>query len=258
MLRMHYIKIREEFKDLELEKELQQVKIEEELEKKEPLFPCDYFDLIRGTGTGGLEKVIKAIVKEWTGRSETTLSDDGALGGLRRFVCSMTAHNMNARQPVLFRSYPSSKNVIPCTVWQAARATSAAPTFFKRIRIGHLSWPESGLSYQHRDWPARDDRGAEAAMLRKCDPCWDIKAMIAMATDCEETAEQMAKYVKDRSKTYFRLNVDRGLQKVKLAGWDRLDEVASHTRQYIEVHEVGKCLDNAAKAMLGWSATSGQ
>jgi len=44
--------------------------------------------------------------------------------------------------PVLFRiyQYRGTQAVIRtpegCKIWQAARATSAAPTFFKRIKIG--------------------------------------------------------------------------------------------------------------------------
>jgi patatin-like phospholipase/acyl hydrolase len=39
--------------------------------------------------------------------------------------------------PTLFRTYEVPKSPGPkCKIWEAARATSAAPTFFKPIEIG--------------------------------------------------------------------------------------------------------------------------
>lgn len=39
--------------------------------------------------------------------------------------------------PTLFQTYNVERNrTYNCTIWEAARATSAAPTFFKRITIG--------------------------------------------------------------------------------------------------------------------------
>src|SRR5271154_3147452 len=62
-----------------------------------------------------------------------------------RFVCAMSALNMAAGIPHLFRSYQAPKNqTFNCTIWEAARATSAAPTFFEQIVIGE---PGSSLSY---------------------------------------------------------------------------------------------------------------
>ncbi|KAJ7109063.1 acyl transferase/acyl hydrolase/lysophospholipase, partial [Mycena crocata] len=228
-----------------------------------------------------LEKMIKNIVEDRAGDSETPLLDDGALGGkCRVFVCAMSAHNLNAKKAVLFRSYPSPKNVpISCTIWQAARATSAAPTFFKRALIGPPTRPEpfidGGVGQNNPTEQLLSEAeaifpGQKVACLisigtgqpgtievrkpgvfeRNVVAVGTIKAMVAMATDCEETAERMEKRFEDRPKTYFRFNVDRGLQKVKLGDWDRMNEVAAHTRQYMQVNEVGRRLDDAVRAML--------
>ena len=43
---------------------------------------------------------------------------------------------MDANIPVLFRTYQSHEPHSNCKIWEAARATSAAPTFFKQIEIG--------------------------------------------------------------------------------------------------------------------------
>ncbi|KAJ7434163.1 acyl transferase/acyl hydrolase/lysophospholipase, partial [Mycena latifolia] len=311
-----------------LEMIMHRIKASENL--AEPPLPCEYFDLIGGTSTGGiiaimlgrlrmsveqaiecyddlsgkvfrrskllgdgkykatmLEKVIKSIVEERTGDSETSLLDDGTLGGkCRMFVCSMNAHSVSGRRPVLFRSYLSPKTVpISCKVWEAARATSAAPTFFKRMLIGpdtrrepfidggvgQNNPTEQVLSEAQVIFPGRPVAclisigtgqpeiigvGKPTLFERNVIPVGAIKAMVEMATDCEETAERMHKYFENRPKTYFRFNVDQGLQTVKLDNWERMDEVSAHTRQYMEMYEVGKRLDDAVMAMVGRSAAS--
>ena len=53
-----------------------------------------------------------------------------------RFVCAVPAKHIN-KEPRLFRTWEADKYPgYNCTIWEAGRATSAAPTFFKRIRIG--------------------------------------------------------------------------------------------------------------------------
>ena len=243
-----------------------------------------------------LEKVIKAIVKERTGDSEAQVLDDGALGGvcntcvhtsqskaiilyLIRFVCAMNAHNLNARIPVLFRTYVSPKEpVIPCTIWQAARATSAAPTFFKRVFIGPVARPEpfidggvgrnnptpqvleeAELMFPDRNIacvisigtgkPGMINVPTPGFFERNLVPVGVIQAMVAIATDCEETAQQMEKKFKHPPKVYFRFNVEHGLQNVKLGDWDRMGEVAAHTRSYMNMPEVDQRLAPAVKAI---------
>jgi Patatin-like phospholipase len=53
----------------------------------------------------------------------------------RTFVVAKSAVNVNA-PPTLFRSYSvEGERDTKCTIWQAARATTAAPTFFKPMII---------------------------------------------------------------------------------------------------------------------------
>jgi hypothetical protein len=244
-----------------------------------------------------LEEVIKEIVKERTGDSEAQVEDDGALGGicktcvhtrqltaciilsLTRFVCAMNAYNLNACRPILFRTYPSPKEPsIPCTIWQAARATSAAPTFFERVFIGPIARPEpfidggvgqnnpsaqvleeAELMFPDRNIacvislgtgkPRTIDVPNPSFIERNIVPLRVIRAMVAIATDCEKTAEQVEKKFKHLPKTYFRFNVEQGLQNVKLGDWDRLGEVAAHTRSYMDTPEVDSRLDTAVKAI---------
>lgn len=191
----------------------------------------------------------------------------------------MNAHNMNARLPVLFRTYVSPKEPsIPCTIWQAARATSAAPTFFKRVFIGPSARPEpfidggvgqnnptaqvleeAELVFPDRNItciisigtgkPQTIDVPNPGFFERNMVPLGVIKAMVAMATDCEKTAQQMEKKFENWPKVYFRFNVEQGLQKVKLGDWERMGEVAAHTRNYMNMHEVDQRLAAAVETI---------
>ncbi|KAF8573609.1 FabD/lysophospholipase-like protein [Ramaria rubella] len=82
-----------------------------------------------------LEEVVKEIVKQKTQNAEERLLSGPGNQGCKTFVCTRTAWSM--RGPRLFRTYETPKYAtFNCTIWEAARATSAAPTFFKRIVIG--------------------------------------------------------------------------------------------------------------------------
>ena len=113
-----------------------------------------------------LENVIKDIVKGKLGQ------DDFRMNAIPNKVCptfvvAKTAADANAR-PTVFRTY-SGKQIQPseCLIWQAARATSAAPTFFMPMKIdrprpaityvdgglGHNNPAEVALDEARRIWP---------------------------------------------------------------------------------------------------------
>jgi patatin-like phospholipase/acyl hydrolase len=53
------------------------------------------------------------------------------------FVVAKLASSLDANRPILFRTYEHPSNV-ECKIWEAARATTATPTFFEPIEIGDL------------------------------------------------------------------------------------------------------------------------
>ncbi|KAJ7438593.1 hypothetical protein FB451DRAFT_1447901 [Mycena latifolia] len=131
--------------------------------------PCDYFEVIGGSGTGGiialmlgrlrmsifasilayeklrpkpksgsteefkasqLEAVLRQIFQEEKMR-------DVSPHACKTFVCAMHESNMNAGIPQLFRSYNTPEEpAFNCKIWEAARATSATPRLFKPMEIG--------------------------------------------------------------------------------------------------------------------------
>jgi predicted acylesterase/phospholipase RssA len=83
-----------------------------------------------------LENAIKDVVKKKLHDENATMADtkDGS-DEVRTFVVATKGLHAEG-PPTLFRSYQcDGHNASRCTIWEAGRATSAAPTFFTPIKI---------------------------------------------------------------------------------------------------------------------------
>ncbi|KAK2009896.1 patatin-like phospholipase [Colletotrichum eremochloae] len=102
---------------------------------------------------GELERVIKDLIeKKLPGREKGA---DGILlvpknqkSGCKVFVTAVNMKSVNDKPPVILRSYenPREKSVLPgIKIWQAARATSAAPTYFAPLKVDGYQFVDGGL-----------------------------------------------------------------------------------------------------------------
>lgn len=110
-----------------------------------------------------LESSIKSVVFKAMGSESTQLFDERE-DRCHTFVVAKRdlAHES---PPVLFRSYKFQGTEITCSVLQAARATSAALTFFPPITIDGNSYVDGGIGFNNpaqealrearRKWPDR-------------------------------------------------------------------------------------------------------
>jgi len=180
-----------------------------------------------------------------------------------RFVCAMNAHNMNANIPTLFRTYESHEIHSDCKIWEAARATSAAPTFFKRIELGRAQpFIDGGLGRNNPSRVVLDESKAlfgarhigclvsigagqvetigirKPGLFQQIVPTDVFDAVKAIANDCEATHENMLGLFAKLPATYFRLNVDQGMQGIDLSEWEKLSNVEAHTTQYLRRTDV--------------------
>ncbi|KAI0842885.1 acyl transferase/acyl hydrolase/lysophospholipase [Hypoxylon sp. FL0890] len=155
--------------------------------------PCEVFDMIGGTSTGGLiaimlgrlkmtvdeciqtyqelmgdifcgskylgylwrgdfysaeniEKAIKKLIKQRIDDEEAPLIDEDSK--CKIFVTATFEHAANNRGPLILRSYTNKqvKSELPTIkLWQAARATSAAPAYFKPIDVDGYKLVDGGL-----------------------------------------------------------------------------------------------------------------
>lgn len=222
-----------------------------------------------------LEKEVQVLVatKE-LGESMLRESDDAGLA--RTFVCAVPAANM--AHPRLFRSYPVRENAgTNCKIWEAARATTAAPTFFKRITIvddggAQEDFLDGGLRFNN---PARlvleeamKSFGGASKLrclvsigtghagtiglsqpdaFQKILPTEMVGVLKRIATNCEETAHELAGRFRQSPDRYFRYSVSHGVGSISLEEWKKMDEVQVHTKAYMQEVEVSSSIDKVVK-----------
>ena len=188
----------------------------------------------------------------------------------------MPANNMNT--PRLFRTYNVGKyESFDCAIWEAARATSAAPTFFKQIIIGipptNEPFVDGGLGCNNPIKQVLDEAelvfphqhiacvlsigtghittpGLPApSLLNNALPLNVVEALKKITTECEITAEEMERRFRSVANVYFRFNVEQGMQNVTLAQWERLPAVTSHTLHYLRRTKVDEMVAAAVTAL---------
>lgn len=190
------------------------------------------------------------------------------------FVCTFDKNALGGT-PVLLRTYRTASAAVDCTIWEAARATSAAPTFFPPIAF--LSQPgvyyidagigcnnptqtllnEARLYSRLRRTPLTfptcllsiGTGQKDLIQLQEATPIFWFKdrvglsiatALANIATDCEKTHDAIERACIDSGTTdrYFRFNVVKGLQKVVLDEWNKAAEIKSSTDAYLRSSQV--------------------
>ncbi|PWI65122.1 hypothetical protein PCL_07421 [Purpureocillium lilacinum] len=165
-------------------------------------------------------------------------------------VLAITKDNVDAR-PTLFTTYDTSTSLSGCTIWQVARATSAATTFFKPIRVGRdgIEFVDAGFGYNNpcevlieeagRRFPGRDrmqvisiGTGLGDVVSISDTRIGIINALKKMAT----TSRAVAARLDDRfggDHRYVRFNVEKGLEDTTLSDWKKASTISAHTRNYL-------------------------
>ncbi|KAI9869902.1 MAG: hypothetical protein M1830_004948, partial [Pleopsidium flavum] len=231
-----------------------------------------------------LEKAIKDVMeaKLGAGRAEEKMFvSEGDSQACKTFVCAVAAQHINKR-PRLFRTWSADKDPgYNCTIWEAARATSAAPTFFKRIQIGEPGLQEdfidAGLGCNNpmrqlileavREFGEDRDVGCIVSIgtgkpevtrfkkpgfgFQRVLPLDLIKVLGSMASDSEAEAMELRERYKNCPGLYHRLNVDRGLENVSLEEWEMLGDVKTQTIAYLTGPDVSREVDEIVEALLG-------
>lgn len=195
------------------------------------------------------------------------------------FVCAAPADNLAC--PTLFRTYRIPDASFDCKIWEAARATCAAPTLFKRIRIGaegtEQEYIDAGLGCYNPVFEVVAEADVAFGKDQKVDclislgsgqkgvialkkPNWfqkmfptdAIPVLERLSMDSEIAAEQMqAWYHRHWPGVYYRLNVEQGMQDIGVGEWKRLGEVLTHTTKYIQGGRISVEVDTIVDKIIG-------
>ncbi|KAF2676826.1 FabD/lysophospholipase-like protein [Lentithecium fluviatile CBS 122367] len=300
---------------------------------KEPL-PCEYFDLIGGTSTGGLIALLLGRLKlsaesaknaylelagtvfserKWKFQDGTFKASkleeaiqqkvEQALGQgsknarmidpkdkdprCKVFVCAVGAPDTAAAVgPTLFRTYEVVRNRSDdCMIWEAGRATSAAPTFFKRIYIGNegakVAYLDAGLGYNNPISQvlneALDVFGTERQLgcivslgtgesdaqdykqpdwFEKIVPVQLVKSLETIATNTARVAQDYERKFQGCPHVYFRLNVRRSIGRMALDEWRKLPNISYLTGNYLKEAAVSCDVDRLVQLLIGKSKES--
>ncbi|KKF93649.1 Patatin [Ceratocystis platani] len=115
--------------------------------------PCERFDLIGGTGTGGIVAIMLGRLERNDGKSTVDTCQHENEKFLHKqcvntVVLATTKVDINAA-PILFRTYQATTGWSECKIWEVARATSAMANLFKPIKLGRDNEKFMNSSFGH-------------------------------------------------------------------------------------------------------------
>jgi len=196
-----------------------------------------------------------------------------------RFVCATSGQTSDT---VIFSNYYSRRrgNDIRsiAKIWQVARATSAASSFFEAIQIGNAVFKDGGTGANN---PIQQVWNEATDVFGDYDPTWKLednlkclvsigtgtplltafgdslkdvgKALIAISTNSEQVANQFqqqhTQLFRQPGRLAFRFNVIQGLEQVGLEDKDKISLIEEATRRYISSEDVFMILEACAAIM---------
>ena len=196
------------------------------------------------------------------------------------FVCATSKETADT---VHFRTYPSrgSSHMFHATrIWEAARATSAASSFFDPIKIGPYNeefvdgatgannpvqelWNEAKSVWSDEPLESRIQClvsiGTGVPSLKPFgSSLGEIgKTLVQIATETERTAETFHRGHSelDASNRYFRFNVLRGLEGIGLEDVSQKNIIMATTSRYMESEATVKQMKLCGKILLARECT---
>lgn len=218
----------------------------------------------RGEFAGkALADAVKKIVKERTGDEEAVFADKTCV---KTVVLAVTEADVGAL-PTKFKTYSISDDFKHCKIWEVARATSAATTFFESICIGHqdiefvdarfghnnpgevlLSEAEDMFPGGTYDYILSIGTGLGDVITIKDSRRSIIRALKSMASHSQSVHRRLSHRLSEAA--YFRFDVTRGLDDVTLSDWKESSTISAHTRNYLAEVEVERQIKRCARILM--------
>ena len=201
----------------------------------------------------------------------------------RTFVVTVRYEVMNA-PAVLLKFYSTDGTEVQCSLVQAARATTAAPTFFEPAAIGLNKYVDGGVRFNNpaeqaileasRIWGSRpigclvslgtgkglpisgaSRRGILGIFAPyRAEQLTVAKYCTELATSCEPVHHRLVegnRLPKGRFKDrYYRFNVENGATEIGLNEWEKLSVLSERTEAYLDEPSEKPRLENCAKLLM--------
>ena len=217
------------------------------------------------------DKIKKVVASKELGEQMLDESDNRQMG--KAFVCATPAHDLS--KPRRYRTYRVRENASEdCFIWEAARATTAAPTFFKSMKVGIETIIDAGLGCNNpTDYVLKEaiaSFGGEVELgclvsigtgypgvidlskpgpFQKWLPLRFLKKLVDIVTDCEKMAHTYEERFNAFPDCFFRFNVTHGAGEILLHEWEKLDKIETYTRTYLEDAAVSRSINTAVKLL---------
>ena len=243
-----------------------------------------YWDAVRGTpwySGENLELAIKTILSQRISMSEKSQLEDEGISvsdaplkarqstGSRCFVCALVEGQRNSDR---LRSYAVSTGVggPDCTIWEAGRATSAAPIYFPPITIAGRRYFDGGM---HSNNPILEvvreatqenpGRSFDAIVSLGCGKSQSIspgggvvnvvRSVISRVTDTELRHEEFLRDFSGLTDVYSRFQETEELGSIDLADNSKLDLIEGIARNYLNSpggeQEIRRCAERLSKSV---------
>ncbi|KAH8834134.1 hypothetical protein DL96DRAFT_1676352 [Flagelloscypha sp. PMI_526] len=238
-----------------------------------PARACDYFDMICGSGFGGLLAIMcgilkmtgdelvdefvnlcKAVFSEGLDTTQRTIVLEGEI---KRLIGTYS-HGGEERRMIC----PDDVcKVVDCMLWEAGRATTAMLDLFSPIVIGEAPVGETFVGGDLRWNNPTEELTQEAALIFKDHYITSIinigsghpghmslsKGLADLfpriALDCERVADDMERRFSGTPEAFWRLSVEQGLQHLAV-DLSNLDALISHTRSYLQGARTTRSIDS--------------
>lgn len=188
-----------------------------------------------------------------------------------RFVCATIDKQVQGERQVScerLRTYDSATlgESMPCTIWQACRATSAAPLYFPNMTINGRTYWDGGLKSNNPIMEVIDESLLEfpgtsfqaivsigTGKPPSADPGQNVfgfvNYLLRQMTNTEDKHDEFRNRHPDELGNYFRFNEAHDLHKIDLASWKELDRVEELANEYVD-SDHGKALISSCARKL--------
>lgn len=227
-----------------------------------------------------LEEAMRAVIAPRVIDGNTRMKDDEDIHKGLSFVVSFKKGD-DDNTPTIFRSYQRHKvDETQCQIWEAARATTAAPGFFKPAKImmgieeesfidGAVKWNNPSwhvLSEAAARFPSPNQRlgclvslgtGLRPPVLKRDDkserrwlrPTYKVKEIAKLAfsslTDPEPPHRDIEGRLKNHSDSYFRFSVPYtpNEERVRIHEHKKMDILRENTEKYLKDRAESRKID---------------